>query len=525
MKNADAQESNALPEPFVPVCDPFESAQYKCNDGLKNTESSAACLASSLSAASKPKTSGSPCSELQEQLSSVCRSPQYGGSTDANAPPPSNAAVYHRLTVSSKNTLNVVSESSESKAFGLKHSITWSPNRPLSQNTATTAVYSNCVQSWSSSNFTVAQAPATNLHAIGAAKYYTSLPNKTEINEVAKHNAESGLRPTLEEKIIGYNTVNGKEHIISETIVEREIKVPRRVIRKDCFERLFVVPETVMREDIIEDVHKVQERVTQVAKPLIREKLVEVNHIEYREKPVEIIKKITHKKVKHVPRVEYKERIVHVPKYVLRERLVEVPQIEYRKIPVEKIVEVPEVREKFIIKPIPVPQYVTKPVPHYVTVEKPVDVQRRIPVPVEAVTTVEYQIPQMQPKIHKVPYPLYVPKFIETPVPAEIYNEMQLSALQQQLENLPSTLTGPRAPGLQDVEHLAVNCRQSNAAIDFAAQMTPQQYEAALTKAWKLGKLGPNAAEAHTTLEKKTTSNFFQHDDSLRQPSMTTTRA
>lgn len=70
----------------------------------------------------------------------------------------------------------------------------------------------------------------------------------------------------------------------------------------------------------------------------------------------------------------------------------QVPEIEYREVIVEKVVEVPEIREQVVLKEVPVPQYVDKPVPEYVNVEHPYDIERHIPVPVEAVTTFEYQL-------------------------------------------------------------------------------------------------------------------------------------
>lgn len=300
------------------------------------------------------------------------------------------------------------------------------------------------------------------------------------------------------ERVVGYNTIRGQERILSEAVVEYEVKVPKRIVREDRIEKLVVIPETVVREEIVEEVQKAKERVIQVVKPIIQEKIVEVDHVEYREKLVEVVEKVVQHKIKHVPRIQYKERIIHVPKYIPRERIVEIPEIEYHRVPVEKIVHVPEIREKFVIKPVPVPQYVEKLVPQYVTIEKPVEIERNIPVPVEAVTTLEYQLTQMRPKVQKVKYPLYVPRFVEVPVSAELFDETQITDMQQRLRNLSSSLTGPQAIGLADVEDLATGLRQSDI---LSSCHTTADYEAALSKAWKQGRLTINTARTQATCD------------------------
>lgn len=62
-------------------------------------------------------------------------------------------------------------------------------------------------------------------------------------------------------------------------------------------------------------------------------------------------------------------------------------------IPVDKVIELPEIREQVEIKEVPVDRYVDCPVAEYVDVPVYVDVKRNLPVPVQAVTTMEYKLP------------------------------------------------------------------------------------------------------------------------------------
>lgn len=137
------------------------------------------------------------------------------------------------------------------------------------------------------------------------------------------------------------------------------------------------------------------------------------------------------------------------------------------------------------MKQVTVPQYVDKPVPEYVNVEVAVDVDRNIPVPVEAITTFEYQLAQFRPRINKVVYPLYVPRFVEVPVAAELFDPTLLSQLQAQGSKL-QVLSSSQALGLCDVENMATELRQT----DVHALQGNVNLEAAILNAWKSGQIG-----------------------------------
>lgn len=66
---------------------------------------------------------------------------------------------------------------------------------------------------------------------------------------------------------------------------------------------MIVVPETITREEVIEEVQKIKETIIEVAKPVIHEKIIEVEEIEYRDKIVEKVEKIIQEKIREVPKV------------------------------------------------------------------------------------------------------------------------------------------------------------------------------------------------------------------------------
>jgi hypothetical protein len=288
------------------------------------------------------------------------------------------------------------------------------------------------------------------------------------------------------EKVIGYTSRIGEERILSEDIEERDVKVMKRIVHQDNYEKIIVVTETELREELVEMVQKIKGKVVRFTRPVIREKLVENTTVHTQEVPVKVVEKVFQERIKHVPKIEHRQRVVQVPKYIVKESIVEVPQIEYKEVIKEKIVEVPEIKERYVIQPVPVPEYVEKPVPQEIVVDKIVEVERSIPQPLEVVSTAEYLLPQMAPKLQVVKYPLYVPRFTEVPVPAELFTKEEIQSMENLITRIQG-LTGSPAIGLHDLEQLAESCRSS---INMAsARMTPENYEAALSEAWRNGQL------------------------------------
>jgi len=280
----------------------------------------------------------------------------------------------------------------------------------------------------------------------------------------------------------GRRITGGNVSVISERVVEHEIKVPKKIVREEIIEKVVIVPEKILHEEVVEEVQKIREKIVEVARPIIQEKIVEVPEIEYIEKIIEVPERVVQERLKHVPKIEYRERIVEIPKIVTQEKIVEVPEIEYRDVPYEKIVEVPEIREEVVIREVPVPQYVNKPVPEYVTLEVPQNIPRNIPVPVEALTTFEFLLPQLKPKYNKVQIPIYAPRFVEVPIPAELMDANVL-AQAEHLSSQVAILASRQAPSLCEVEKLAEFAKNNN----FHEHLSSANLQQAIEQAWRNG--------------------------------------
>eukprot|EP00917_Polyrhabdina_sp_WS-2016_P014297 GHVP01031303.1.p1 GENE.GHVP01031303.1~~GHVP01031303.1.p1 ORF type:complete len:416 (+),score=71.60 GHVP01031303.1:669-1916(+) len=253
--------------------------------------------------------------------------------------------------------------------------------------------------------------------------------------------------------------------ILGSQTIEREIKVPRKIVVEEQIERIVVVPETVKREQIIEETVRVKQRVVEVAKPVKRERIVEVPEIVYVDKKVEYIENITQEKIVEVPRFEIRENIVHVPKIVHSEKIVEYPVYEYREVPFEKVVEVPEIREEVMIKEVTVPRYVDVPFPEYKDVEVTKDIERKVPVPFETVITENYEVPQIRAEYERVPVPIYAPRFVEVPVPIEQLNEEGAETAAELVSHVTAVCTHPY-PSLCEIENVAEKARNFSPEIE-----------------------------------------------------------
>jgi len=139
-------------------------------------------------------------------------------------------------------------------------------------------------------------------------------------------------------------------------VIDRRVgakKLVKETIREDVqgmrpqyvIEKVVEVPETIIKE-----------REKQVKKPSIIERVIEVPKPEVREVTRTAPTQIQHQEqIVEVPQVVVEERVIHRAKKIQQERLIEVPKIEYvekieyfdtveyREVPVDKIVEVPEI--------------------------------------------------------------------------------------------------------------------------------------------------------------------------------------
>ncbi|OEH74254.1 hypothetical protein cyc_01923 [Cyclospora cayetanensis] len=134
------------------------------------------------------------------------------------------------------------------------------------------------------------------------------------------------------------------------------------------------------------------ERVVEVRRPEVQERIVEVPHIVPRERIMEERRQILKEKVKFVPKYETVERVSHVPKHISREVVTFVPQVQV----VERTVEVPTTIYQDVVVPVakPVVEERITHIPKPVVVGKVVEIPRIVhrPYPVERIV----EVPQIQ---------------------------------------------------------------------------------------------------------------------------------
>ncbi|KAH0472668.1 MAG: uncharacterized protein KVP18_002736 [Porospora cf. gigantea A] len=181
-------------------------------------------------------------------------------------------------------------------------------------------------------------------------------------------------------------------YILSDTMRNVRVRVPRRVVIEDTYDTEYTVEEKVIVEDFVEEEVPVQERVVEIGKQIVRETVVEVPEYEYVEKVIE------------VPCPRSRE----VSLSAIPEETAEAGARQFR---------VP------IIKTVRVPQHVERPVQQVVTVEETSVVDRFIPVPVEEVSELSLQMPQLRGKWVQVDVPLYFPRIVEVAVPTDLLDD------------------------------------------------------------------------------------------------------
>lgn len=187
-------------------------------------------------------------------------------------------------------------------------------------------------------------------------------------------------------------------------------------MREEIIEKVIVVPETVQIEEWVEDEYDMEETVIEIAKKYQIEKIVEVPEIEIVEKVIEQIEKVIREKIVEIPVIQTVEKIIEVPIIQTVEKIVEVPEVQYRDIPMERIVEVPEYKTEEVIREVKRANFVDKPVEQKKLIVDAKVHKRRLPVPVEAETIVEFTVPHLRANYVKKKFPVYLPRFIEVPV-------------------------------------------------------------------------------------------------------------
>lgn len=205
------------------------------------------------------------------------------------------------------------------------------------------------------------------------------------------------------ERVVAWECEEGI--VASQRILDEKVKMtPKRHI---TIEKVVEVPQTIVKE-----------RTRHVPKPEIIERLIEVPHVEYEEREVHL--PATHEVVEQIveiPEVVVEERIVHIPKVVIQERLIDVPKIEfreiieyedrveYREVPVDKIIEVPEI------------EYVVREVEHFIPQQYQQEVyqDKYVEVPYTQVQEVERieTVPVKARRYNQKPVP--VPQVVQAP--------------------------------------------------------------------------------------------------------------
>ena len=252
---------------------------------------------------------------------------------------------------------------------------------------------------------------------------------------------------------------------------DRHVMVPRKVVREELIERTYMVPEKRQQEVEIMEEMRCREKVIERETVKVVDKVVEVPEVEIVEKVVEIQQaagattgRRTEKKV--------------------IEKTVEIPEIVYVEVPVEKIVEVPEIREKVTIKRVEVPHYVDKPVAQAVIVEQRKDVHRKIPIPVEHVQSYVFKLPRLRAHYENVNLPLHVPRFIEVPFPMDLMSTTVAQHAEHYAQSVAELASGEQAH-LCQVENLAGAIK----ATDFGPLLSTQHVAPTILGAWETGKL------------------------------------
>eukprot|EP00428_Durinskia_dybowskii_P015665 CAMPEP_0170223706 /NCGR_PEP_ID=MMETSP0116_2-20130129/11553_1 /TAXON_ID=400756 /ORGANISM="Durinskia baltica, Strain CSIRO CS-38" /LENGTH=489 /DNA_ID=CAMNT_0010474409 /DNA_START=100 /DNA_END=1569 /DNA_ORIENTATION=+ len=183
-----------------------------------------------------------------------------------------------------------------------------------------------------------------------------------------------GSRASAEQRMLNANVnIHGVRPIYT---VEKVVEVPH-VITKE-------VEKHVPKPEIVE-------RVVTVPKTEIVERTVKLPpRVEYKEQIVEVPETVVEERIVHVPRREVQERLIEVPKVRYVERLVYEDIIEYREVPVDKIVEVPEI--EYVVKEV------EQLVPQRYLQEYYVDTYKEVPVTqVQEVERIEY-VPVQMPR-------------------------------------------------------------------------------------------------------------------------------
>lgn len=227
----------------------------------------------------------------------------------------------------------------------------------------------------------------------------------------------------------------GQAHMAGEE-VEHRYEHPQVVDQRLAgVDRLYGFKPYVMTEKIVEVPETiVKSHSRHIPKPEIVERVIEVPKIGYNERHrvgpartefvediVEVPRGVTEVREKHVPKLEIQERLIEVPRLEFREIIEYEDRVEYREVPVDKIIEVPEIEyrvrevEKFVPQTYVQEYYID----HYeeVPIVQVQEVERFEHVPIINAPRNNPYSPNMRPSVGPPPMGSGLPPVVHPPMP------------------------------------------------------------------------------------------------------------
>lgn len=185
-----------------------------------------------------------------------------------------------------------------------------------------------------------------------------------------------------------------ERRVVKDYVIEREVRVPKRVTREDVIEKKVVVLEKRLVEEIVHVPEKRIETVVHVRTPIVVEKIVEV------------------------PEYELVEKSVVVPEKIQMERPLTSTSTNGSTTP-----------SLSTIQPSPCCSSAQQ------------TKKRKIPVPVESSVRLELVLPTIRSVPTSINLPVFVPRFVEVPVTAEFCDENLLNTADKLSKELTEALS------------------------------------------------------------------------------------
>jgi len=181
------------------------------------------------------------------------------------------------------------------------------------------------------------------------------------------------------------------------------------------------------------------------------------------------------------------ERLIDVKETSTGEFTNEVIEKQVGEYPVNRVITVDQVVEKVINIPSDDTEYMERTISEESIPTPEQGLIRRIPLPVEEVTTMEFWLPRMRVEYESVEIPLYIPKFIEVPYPADLLDEKTQDYARHFNKHI-DNFSNASSASLCEVENVA----SAVTATDFSKMIASANIPKVSEKAWLRGKLKMN---------------------------------